>query len=156
MPKSASSVACGAAPDAFASPKATAPDASRLVPLLCSCQCAVTVQLTGHVTSQQTQRCWGLLNNSSSPVDVSIIVFGLLKRMSDVALCHSQRMTHQTRNQIPIAVVAYEEVRVVAMASSVQLFLDGLCGVLGKPLQIGPHLKPAAEVIQLCVMIVRS
>ena len=53
-----------------------------------------------------------------SPVDVSIIVFGLLQCMSNVALGDPKLVTHQAGNQIPITVVADDEVWVVSMAST--------------------------------------
>ena len=49
--------------------------------------------------------------------------------MSDVTLSDSLSMTHQAGDQIPIAVVADDEVGVVAMASSVKFSLDRLSGV---------------------------
>ena len=69
------------------------------------------------------------LSKSSSPVDIGIIVLGLLQCMGNVALGHSQSMTHQAGDQIPIAVVADDKVGVVAMSHSVQLSLDSLGGV---------------------------
>ena len=70
-----------------------------------------------------------VLRMSKSPVDIGIIVLGLFKCVGNVALSHSQSMTHQAGNQIPIAVVADDEVGVVAVSCSVQFGLDGLGGV---------------------------
>lgn len=77
------------------------------------------------------------------PVDVSIIVFGLLQCMSNVALCHSQLMTHHACNKVPIAVVADQEVWVVAMPSTLELTFDCLCCFSSKSLQVRPHFKSA-------------
>ena len=66
---------------------------------------------------------------SNVPVDVGIVVLGLLECMGNVALSHSQGMTHQAGNQIPIAVVANDEVWVVAVSGSIQFSLDSFCGV---------------------------
>ena len=49
--------------------------------------------------------------------------------MGDVALSNSLSMTHQAGDQIPIAVVADDEVGVVAMSSSVKLSLHCFGGV---------------------------
>lgn len=79
------------------------------------------------------------------PVDVSIIVFGLLESMSNVALGDSQGMTHQAGDQITVAVVSNDEIWVFTMAGSVKLFFDCCGGVPGKPLQVRPHFKPVSN-----------
>ena len=63
--------------------------------------------------------------------------------MSNVALSHPQPVTHQAGNQIPVAVVANEEVWIVTVPCGAQLMPDRLCCVLCKPLQVRPYLKPA-------------
>ena len=65
--------------------------------------------------------------------------------MGNVALSHSQGMTHQAGHQVPIAVVANDEIRGVAVSSGVQLSFHSFGGVCGKPLQVGPNLKPAGK-----------
>ena len=69
------------------------------------------------------------LKKSYSPVDVGIVVLGLLKCMGNVALSYSQSMAHQAGDQIPITVVADDEVWVVAVSCNVQFSLDGLGGI---------------------------
>ncbi|KAA6422808.1 MAG: hypothetical protein FRX49_07343 [Trebouxia sp. A1-2] len=52
----------------------------------------------------------------------------------NVALRHSQSVTHQTGNQVAVAVVANDEVWVFAMTSCMQFRLDSFGRVLSKPL----------------------
>lgn len=81
----------------------------------------------------------------SSPVYVSVIVLGFLQGMSNVTLSHSQGVTHQAGNQIPIAVVANDEVWCVAMAGCDQFRFHCLGSIRSKPLQVWPNLKPTGR-----------
>ena len=81
------------------------------------------------------------------PVYVSVIVFGLLKCVSNVALSHPQSMTHQAGDQIPVAVVADDEVGGAAVAGCVQLIPHCLGRVCREPLQVWPNLKPTSTIL---------
>ncbi len=54
--------------------------------------------------------------------------------MCNVALRHAQSMTHQTGDQIAVAVVADDEIWVFTMTCSMQLCRDSFSCILSKPL----------------------
>ena len=65
--------------------------------------------------------------------------------MSNVALCDAQLVAHQAGYEVPIAVVADDEVWVLAMPSIAQLFLHCLGGLCCEALQVRPDFKPAPQ-----------
>ncbi len=54
--------------------------------------------------------------------------------MRNVTLRHTQSMTHQTGNQIAVAIVANDEIWIFAVTSFMQLCLDSCGRVFSKPL----------------------